>query len=88
MICWPQQPVAQAVGWALLQFVWQGAVLGVMTALLLAALRRSAPDIRYVVASIALAVMATLPMVTALQGATPRQADAPRDAAAGLGSSE
>jgi D-alanyl-D-alanine endopeptidase (penicillin-binding protein 7) len=62
-----QQPVAQAIGWALLQFVWQGAVLGVLTALLLAALHRSAPDIRYVVASIALAVMATLPIVTALQ---------------------
>ena len=48
-----QQPVAQAIGWALLQFVWQGAVLGVMTALLLAALRRSAADVRYVVATIA-----------------------------------
>ena len=62
-----RQPVAQAIGWALLQFVWQGAVLGVLTALVLAALRRSAPDIRYVVASIALAVMATLPIVTAVQ---------------------
>jgi hypothetical protein len=23
-----RQPMAQAIGWALLQFVWQGAVLG------------------------------------------------------------
>jgi len=62
-----RQPIAQAIGWALLQFLWQGAVLGVIAAVALSALRRSAPDIRYVVASIALAVMATLPIVTALQ---------------------
>src|SRR3954471_17806511 len=62
-----QQPVAQAIGWALLQFVWQGAVLGVLTALLLEGLRRSAPYIPYFVSSIALAMMATLPLVTALQ---------------------
>ena len=37
-----RQPLAQAVGWALLQFVWQGALLGVLTAFLLALLRRSA----------------------------------------------
>ena len=36
------QPAAQAVGWALLQFVWQGAVIGIITAGALAALRRSA----------------------------------------------
>ncbi len=28
-----RQPAAQAVGWALLQFVWQGALVGVLTAL-------------------------------------------------------
>ena len=45
-----QQPAAQAIGWALLQFVWQGALIGGLTALALAALRRSAADVRYVVA--------------------------------------
>ena len=44
-----RQPVAQAIGWALLQFVWQGALIGGLTALALAALRRSAADVRYVV---------------------------------------
>ena len=52
-----RQPAAQAVGWALLQFVWQGAVVGALTALALLALRRSASDVRYVVASIGLALM-------------------------------
>jgi beta-lactamase regulating signal transducer with metallopeptidase domain len=59
--------VAQAVGWALLQFVWQGTVLGLLTALLLALLRRSAPDIRYLVSTIGLALMLTMPVVTAVQ---------------------
>ncbi len=63
-----RQPVAQAVGWALLQFVWQGAVVGVLTARRCwRLLRRSAADIRYVVATIGLALMLTLPIVTAVQ---------------------
>src|SRR4051812_6268924 len=62
-----RQPAAQAVAWALLQFVWQGAAIGAITALALFALRRSASDVRYVVASIGLALMLTLPVVTGVQ---------------------
>ena len=61
------QPAAQAVAWALLQFVWQGAVIGIITAAALAALRRSAPDVRYVVGTIGLSLMLTMPVVTAMQ---------------------
>lgn len=61
------QTIAQAIGWALLQFVWQGAIIGLGAAATLAALRRSAADVRYVVGAIALALMLTLPVVTALQ---------------------
>src|SRR3982751_6362341 len=76
-----RQPAAQAVAWALLQFVWQGAAVGAITALALFALRRSASDIRYVVASIGLALMLTLPVVTGVQkyqalGAVAEPADA------------
>ena len=39
-----RQPLGQAVGWALLQFVWPGALAGAVTALALTALRRSASD--------------------------------------------
>ena len=60
-------PAAQAIGWALLQFVWQGALIGFFTAAALAALRRSAADIRYVVATIGLTLMLTMPVVTAVQ---------------------
>jgi beta-lactamase regulating signal transducer with metallopeptidase domain/uncharacterized protein YjbI with pentapeptide repeats len=61
------QPIAQAIGWALLQFVWQGAVIGLISAAALFALRRSASDVRYVVATIGLSLMLTLPVVSAVQ---------------------
>ncbi len=65
-----QQPAALAIAWALLQFVWQGALIGALTALALLALRSSAADIRYVVATIGLAVMLTMPVMTAVQTLT------------------
>ncbi|HYT73205.1 MAG TPA: M56 family metallopeptidase [Vicinamibacterales bacterium] len=62
-----RHPAAQAVGWALLQSVWQGAIVGIVTAVLLAALRRAAADVRYVFGAIGLALMLTLPVVTGVQ---------------------
>ncbi len=62
-----RHPAVQALAWALLQFVWQGAAIGALTALALVSLRRSAADVRYVVASIGLALMLTLPIVTGVQ---------------------
>src|SRR5438067_1303899 len=62
-----RQPAAQAVAWALLQFVWQGTAVGAATALALFVLRGGAADVRYVVASIGMALMLTLPVVTAVQ---------------------
>jgi beta-lactamase regulating signal transducer with metallopeptidase domain len=62
-----QQPAIQVIGWALLHFLWQGTLIGAPTALALAALRRSAADVRYVVGTIGLSLMVTLPAVTAVQ---------------------
>src|SRR5688500_12994801 len=62
-----RQPAAQVIGWALLHFLWQGALIGGLTALALAALRRSAADVRYVVGTIGLSLMLTPPAVTAMQ---------------------
>ena len=70
------QPAGQAVGWALLQFVWQGALVGAATALALLALRRSAADVRYLVATIGLALMLTLPAVSGVQKFQSLRADA------------
>ena len=71
-----RQPAAQATAWALLQFVWQGTAVGILTALALVALRRSASDVRYVVASIGLALMLTLPVVSGVQKLQALRADA------------
>ena len=62
-----REPAAQAIGWALLHFIWQGTLVGVVTALALAGLRKGAADVRYVVAAIGLSLMVTLPAVTAIQ---------------------
>ncbi|MBA2301975.1 MAG: hypothetical protein H0W08_05020, partial [Acidobacteria bacterium] len=62
-----RQPAVQAIGWTLLHFVWQGALVGLLAALALRALRNSAADIRYVVAAISLSLMATMPVVTGVQ---------------------
>jgi beta-lactamase regulating signal transducer with metallopeptidase domain len=81
---WLRQPAAQAIGWALLQFVWQGLVVSALTAGALLALRRSAADVRYVVSSIALALMMTLPVVTAVQKYQALRATAALDNAHGV----
>src|SRR4026209_1442364 len=71
-----RQPLGQAVGWALLPLVWPGALGGAVTALALLALRRSASDVRYVVGSIGLALMVTLPVVSGVQKFQALRADA------------
>jgi D-alanyl-D-alanine endopeptidase (penicillin-binding protein 7) len=46
--------LVSATGWALLHFVWQGAVVGCATALALTALRNARPETRYAVACLGL----------------------------------
>src|SRR4051812_46879954 len=60
-------PAAQAIGWALLHFIWQGTLVAAVTAVALACLRNGAADIRYVVSAIGLSLMLTLPAVTGAQ---------------------
>jgi beta-lactamase regulating signal transducer with metallopeptidase domain len=62
-----REPAAQAIGWALLHFAWQGALIGIVAAIALRLLRGSAADVRYVVSAIALSLMATMPVVTGWQ---------------------
>ncbi|MFL6278864.1 MAG: M56 family metallopeptidase [Vicinamibacterales bacterium] len=62
-----REPAAQAIGWALLHFIWQGTLVAGLTAIALACLRNGAADIRYVVSAIGLSLMLTLPAVTASQ---------------------
>ena len=54
-----------AVGWALIHFVWQGAVLAMATATILYVCRSRSANARYLVACIGLALMVVAPVMTA-----------------------
>jgi beta-lactamase regulating signal transducer with metallopeptidase domain len=56
--------VVPALGTALLHFLWQGALLGVLTVLALAVLRNARPQARYAVACAALSAAFLLPVLT------------------------
>ncbi|MBZ2208912.1 M56 family metallopeptidase [Massilia soli] len=56
-----------ALAWALLDFVWQGMLIGWGAALLLAAMRRVRPQARYAVACGALLLCAALPLSGVVQ---------------------
>ena len=58
-------PLAERLGWALLHFVWEGAVIAVMLAVALRALRRRSAAARYRAGWIALAAMACAIPLTA-----------------------
>jgi bla regulator protein blaR1 len=51
-----------SLGWALLHFVWQGALIGCATAVLLVALRNARPERRYAVACFALLLCVAWPV--------------------------
>jgi len=57
--------LAQKVGWALVHFLWQGAAVALMLALMLQLLRRRSPQARWIAACAALGLMAALPVITA-----------------------
>ena len=58
------QPFFQALGWTLLHFIWQGALVGALFAGLNVLLRRQPANIRYAAACSALLLMLILPLAT------------------------
>ncbi len=60
------QPVFQAIGWALMHFIWQGALVALLYASLRVMLRRRTAQVRYAVACCALLLMFALPAATTL----------------------
>ena len=56
--------IVQKLGWTLLHFVWQAGVVALLLAILLRALRKSTPNIRYVVACAAMALIILMPTIT------------------------
>lgn len=63
-------PAVQAVAWALVHFLWQGALAGLVAAALLRALRGARAATRYGVAVALLVLLALLPAATALRFAS------------------
>jgi beta-lactamase regulating signal transducer with metallopeptidase domain len=59
--------IVPSLGWALLDFVWQGLLIGCLSALLLALLRKARPQARYAVACGALLLCAALPIAGTVQ---------------------
>lgn len=62
------------IGWALIHFIWQGALIGVVTALLMWALRNARPQTRYFIVCFALLLCAILPMIAILKNIDTSQA--------------
>jgi len=60
------KPFLQALGWALVHFIWQGALVALLYAGLATLLRRRAASLRYGVACAAMLLMLMLPVATAL----------------------
>ncbi len=55
-----------AIGWTLVHFVWQGALVGLAAAVVLRLLRSASPQTRYLVACSGLAMMLASPVLTHL----------------------
>ena len=63
------------VTWGLLHFIWQGALVALLLGGLLLILKRSRPQLRYLLSCTALLLMIVLPIVTALQHIQPLAVD-------------
>jgi TonB family protein len=59
-------PLVRAIGFALLQFLWQGAAIWAVTALVLTTLRRQTAQARYAAACLGLAAMVAAPAISAV----------------------
>ncbi|MBC7933683.1 MAG: hypothetical protein H7Z38_24240, partial [Rubrivivax sp.] len=64
------QGALDAVGWALVHFVWQGALVAVLFACFSALTRNATANVRYMGACVALALMLALPVATAALAAS------------------
>ena len=59
-------PVIDQLGWTLIHFLWQGALLATVAAMLLRGLRKASPQTRYGALCVTMAIAAAMPLVTFL----------------------
>jgi TonB family protein len=70
-------PLAQAISGALLQFVWQGLLVGLLVTVAGFLLRTRQPNTRYLLYCVALCAFAALPVITAIALYDPLPGNAP-----------
>ncbi len=58
------QEIIQKLGWTLVHFIWQAAVIAILVAILLKVLRKSTANLRYIFACLALGLIVLLPVIT------------------------
>lgn len=68
---WLTGPLAQAIGWALLHLLWQGAIVAGILAATLALLSKRKANVRYAVSCAALALLLVLGIATAYNAYEP-----------------
>ena len=59
-----EQPLIHAVGWSLLHFVWEGAIVALLLSCALRLLRGRSSQLRYMATCCALVLMAASPLAT------------------------
>jgi beta-lactamase regulating signal transducer with metallopeptidase domain len=69
--------LVERLGWTLVQFVWQGALVAVVLVMALVVLRRHSAAMRYVAACMGLLLMAILPVATFYVGTPPTPTPSP-----------
>src|SRR5439155_22842384 len=57
-------PVVAALGWTLIHFIWQGAIVALFLAIVKAALKNRTANLRYLASCVALLLMFALPLIT------------------------
>jgi beta-lactamase regulating signal transducer with metallopeptidase domain len=57
-------PTVEALGWTLVHFLWQGAIVAMTLALVRGALKRRTANLRYLVSCAAMLLMLALPVIT------------------------
>src|SRR6266571_2379362 len=57
-------PLAQALSAALIHFVWQGSIIGLLLWLTMFLLKKRSANVRYAVSCTALTILVTLPLLT------------------------
>ncbi|MFK7821543.1 MAG: M56 family metallopeptidase, partial [Planctomycetaceae bacterium] len=58
-------PLTDVLGWTLIHFLWQGTLIGVLTAIVLITMKNRSASARYVASVLGFGVMAVCPLVTA-----------------------